>query len=229
MLCLLCYPGKNCAQWQRAVRSCTAHDVYIYTTFDLDRLHSLAVLLLFRRTIVPDIGRDSWTDLPDMAISLEVRFNNRGFQCHSIFIKCILACTMYPKRSSRFHPIPSLLFPFSSLSLFPLFLLFFDIVYNPPSEHRLSPCLHPTIASLSYELATRQILQSCNGRGCRGFRDFEVPLLMVTISDGITVDSGTPLTKVLRPYYRPEVTMVRYTTRAPPTPNILKRSMRERE
>ena len=32
-----------------------------------------------------------------------------------------------------------------------------------------------TNASSAYELATRQILQPCSGRGCRGFRDFDVP------------------------------------------------------
>lgn len=55
-----------------------------------------------------------------------------------------------------------------------------------------------TNASSAYELATRQILQPCSGRGCRGFRDFDVPLLMISISDGLSIETGQPLSASLR-------------------------------
>ena len=83
----------------------------------------------------------------------------------------------------------------------------------PPPFPLFSFRFHSLFGRIRYELATRQILQACSGRGCRGFRDFEVPLLMITISDGLTIESGLPLTTALRPYYRPEVTMVRTRTR----------------
>lgn len=64
----------------------------------------------------------------------------------------------------------------------------------------------PTIVC-RYELANTQLLQACSGRGCRGFRDFEVPLVVVTMSDGVTVESNS-LDKALTVFDRPETTLL---------------------
>ena len=64
-----------------------------------------------------------------------------------------------------------------------------------------------TNASSGFATAQSQLLSLRSGEEeeNRGFREYTVPLVVITVSDGVTIEGGERLSKTLRPFNRPEV------------------------